>query len=386
MSPPPKAVNRHHPSTVTQAASRRIPELDGLRGIAILLVLMFHLTPARIPLLAAYFVQAGWLGVDLFFVLSGYLITGILVDSAGRSGYYRDFILRRTLRIFPLYFACLAIACIRTYCPAYSRGHGFFETGGWWYAAYLGNIQVFLQNRWPFDVALLPLWSLQVEEQFYLTFPLLVAVVTRRNLARILLAAVIAAPLFRIAIVWAMPANITGTYVLAPCRMDALALGGLVAIVEREFDSWLRSRWIAILTALSGAAVVAICWRYGPAPWSTAMRTLGFTASAWLFAGILILLIHQRRRGFLAVCRLRPLVWIGTISYGIYLVHLPMLDFVRAHSRTVFRVEPGSFPEALLILIATVGVAWVSWRFFESPILKLREHFSVAPKDPAAPA
>ena len=184
MSPPPKAVNR------------RIPELDGLRGIAILLVLMFHLTPAKVPLLAAYFIQAGWLGVDLFFVLSGYLITGILVDTAGRPGYYRNFILRRTLRIFPLYFACLAIACIRTYWPAYSPGHGFFETGGWWYAIYLGNVQVFLQNRWPLDLALLPLWSLQVEEQFYLTFPLLVASVTRRNLARILVAAVIAAPLF----------------------------------------------------------------------------------------------------------------------------------------------------------------------------------------------
>ena len=116
------------------------------------------------------------------------------------------------------------------------------------------------------------------------------------------------------------------------------------------------------------------------------MRTAGFSASALLFTGILILLIHQRRRVFLAVCRWRPLVWIGTISYGIYLVHMPMLDFVRARSRTVFRIEPGSFPEALLILIATVGVAWVSWRFFESPILKLREHFTVVPKDPAARA
>jgi peptidoglycan/LPS O-acetylase OafA/YrhL len=213
---------------------------------------------------------------------------------------------------------------------------------------------------------------------------LLVAVLTRRNLARILLAAVIAAPLFRIAMVWAMPANITGTYVLAPSRMDALALGGLVAIVERDYDWWLRSRWIEVLTAFSGAAVVAICWRYGPTPWSTAMRTAGFTASASLFAGILILLIHQRLRIFLVVCRWRPLAWIGTISYGIYLVHMAMLDFVRAHSRTVFRVEPGSFPESLVILIATIGVAWCSWRFFESPILKLRERFSVAPSDPTS--
>ncbi len=364
---------------------RRIPELDGLRGIAILLVLMFHLTPAGIPLFAAYFVQSGWLGVDLFFVLSGYLITGILVDSAGRAGYYRDFILRRTLRIFPLYFACLAAACIRTYLPGYARGRGFFESGGWWYIAYLGNLYVFLQNKWPADPALIPLWSLQVEEQFYLTFPLLVAVVTRKNLARLLLAAVIVAPLLRMAMVWAMPANITGTYVLTPCSMDTLALGGFIAVAQRNSAAWLRSRSVAIITALSGAALVWICWRYGPSPWSNIMRTAGFTAAGLLFAGTLILVVHQRRPILIAVCRFQPLVWIGTISYGIYLFHLLVFDFVRDYPR-VSRVPPGSFLEALVCFIVTIGAAWLSWRFFESPILRLRERFTAAPKSPAPSA
>jgi peptidoglycan/LPS O-acetylase OafA/YrhL len=340
----------------------RIPELDGLRGIAILAVLMFHLTPSKIPLLAAYFVQAGWLGVDLFFILSGYLITGILLDTVGRPGYYRNFILRRTLRIFPAYYALLAIA-----------------GAGWWYFAYLGNIQSFLQNEWP-AVPLIPLWSLQVEEQFYLTFPLLVALVTRKNLARILVAAMIVTPLLRIAMVWAMPANITGTYVLTPCRMDTLALGGLVAIAQRDFASWLTTRWIAPITALSAAVIVAICWRYGPTPWSTAMRTAGFTASAFLFAGILILLVHQRSRVLIEICRFQPLVWMGTISYGMYLIHLAMFNFIRGHPRGF---EPGGWLEALLSFVATIAAAWLSWRFFESPILRLRERFTMA-KDPAS--
>src|SRR5438067_5216950 len=166
--------NRQSAATaVAHARGRRVPELDGLRGIAILGVLMFHLTPANIPLFTAYFVQSGWMGVDLFFILSGYLITGILVDTAGRPGYYRNFLLRRTLRIVPLYCVILAIACVMF------TWKQFLATGGWWYLTFLGNTQVFLQNRWPSGI-LTPLWSLQVEEQFYLTFPLLVAIVSRK--------------------------------------------------------------------------------------------------------------------------------------------------------------------------------------------------------------
>jgi peptidoglycan/LPS O-acetylase OafA/YrhL len=107
------------------------------------------------------------------------------------------------------------------------------------------------------------------------------------------------------------------------------------------------------------------------------MRTVGFSAAALLFGGTLILLIHQRRRILVNICRFPPLVWMGTISYGIYLIHLGMLDFIRQHARGF---EPGGFVEALLCFIATIGAAWLSWRFFESPILRLRERFTVAPR------
>jgi peptidoglycan/LPS O-acetylase OafA/YrhL len=366
----------------------RIPELDGLRGVAILLVLMFHLTPATIPKFAQYFVMTGWLGVDLFFVLSGYLITGILIDSAGRPGYYRNFISRRTLRIFPLYYAVLAIAYFTSYGPNLAHWSGLFRSGDWWYAAYIGNIQVFLRNRWPSD-DLTPLWSLQVEEQFYLTYPLLVALATRRMLGRVLAGAVVAALLIRIAMVWAMPGNIAGTYVLMPCRMDTLALGGLVAVAQRDSASWLRSRWIAPVTACTGAIVVWICWRYGSEPWTTAMRTAGFSAAAFFFTGLLILLLYRRNRVLLALFRLRFLTWIGVVSYGIYLLHIPAAQQVRRFAPRFLHVAPRGFAEAFLCLAAAVAAASVSWRFFESPILKLRNRITVpaplAVEEPPSP-
>jgi peptidoglycan/LPS O-acetylase OafA/YrhL len=344
--------------------ARRIPELDGLRGIAILLVMIFHLTPVTIPLFAAYFVQAGWIGVDLFFVLSGYLITGILLDSAGTRGYYRNFILRRTLRIFPLYYASLALFSWREILYAHS----------WWYAAYLGNFPVWLQNKWPAGV-LSPLWSLQVEEQYYLTFPLLVALVSRKTLTRVLIGAVIAAPLLRIAMVLAAPSNIAGTYVLMPCRMDTLALGGLIAIAQRESAFQLRARWIAWVTALAGAAVVFICWKYTPVPWTTQMRTVGFSANAFLFAGLLVLMIHQKRRFLLALCRTRALVFVGAISYGIYLLHAALARYIRDFLKSGGHIG-GGWIEAFLCLAATIPAAWISWRFFESPIMRLRNRFT----------
>jgi peptidoglycan/LPS O-acetylase OafA/YrhL len=202
-----------------------------------------HLSPTNASPFISYIVKtgAGWFGVDLFFVLSGYLITGLLLDSAGRPGYYRNFVARRTLRIFPLYFACLILACVVDFGPWPIRWKDFSGFGGWWYPAFLGNIPVFLQNRWP-SGGMTPLWSLQIEEQFYLTFPFLVATLPRKTLTRLLLASIVAAPLLRTGMLFLMPANITGTYVLMPCRMDALAMGGLIAIAWRDFPEYLRGR------------------------------------------------------------------------------------------------------------------------------------------------
>jgi peptidoglycan/LPS O-acetylase OafA/YrhL len=367
------------PTGVARAAGPRVSELDGLRGIAILLVLVFHFTPSSGPLFfLAHVFQTGWVGVDLFFVLSGYLITGILLDSVGRPHYYRNFIIRRSLRIFPLYYACLLLYGFLTFYPSLIRWVDFLHAGGAaWYLGYLGNISVFLQSAWPGAAMLTPLWSLQVEEQFYLSFPFIVSAVSRKTLTMLLLASVVAAFLLRVILTLSLPDNLVGTYVLMPCRMDDLAMGGLIAIVQRERPQWLKQRWIGWLTAVSAATFLGICLLFTVTPWSAVMRTLGFTAAGLMFTGILVMLISWRQPFLLALCRLHVLVWLGTISYGLYLLHIPALTVVRRWVTPRLGIAPDGSAQLFVSMAVAIAAAALSWWLFESRVLKLKDRFTV---------
>jgi peptidoglycan/LPS O-acetylase OafA/YrhL len=359
-------------------AGGRISELDGLRGIAILLVLVFHFTPAGGPLKPlAHVFQVGWIGVDLFFVLSGYLITGILLDSAGRPHYYRNFIVRRSLRIFPLYYACLLLYGYLTFFPSPVKWDGFLNAGdARWYLFYVGNVWAFLRNAWPGAAILTPLWSLQVEEQFYWSYPFLVQAVKRKTLAAILVASVIAALAGRVILAFAMPANFVGPYVLMPCRMDALAMGGLVAIAAREAPERLKHPWIGRLTLVCAAIFVAVCVFVSETPWSRAMQTFGYSAIDLAFTGMLILLIGGRQPVLLRVCRWRWLVWLGIISYGLYLLHVPALTVTDLLAPWLHLSPRGSARFFVAMLLA-VGAASISWVAFESQVLRLKNRFTV---------
>ncbi|HLK50751.1 MAG TPA: acyltransferase [Bryobacteraceae bacterium] len=370
------------PSAAPAAAAKtgtRISELDGLRGIAILLVMFFHFTPRTGPLsFFSHLFQLGWTGVDLFFVLSGFLITGILVDTVGHRSYYRNFIVRRCLRIFPAYYMSLVVCCILTYYPFAPRWGEFLRAGGWWYVTYLGNLRVFLDSAWPGLAILTPLWSLQVEEQFYLSFPLLVWALERKTLAKVLAASVVLALALRIALLLAMPKNMFGVYTLMPCRMDALAMGGLIAIAQRERPEWLKSRWIGWMTLAAAATVAAIIRFYSNSdPWPFGMQTIGYTAIDLMFAGILIILVHRRQPVLLRICRWPFLVWVGTISYGLYLLHVPGEVIGRLLTAHLVRLAPSGSAEFLVSMVVTIALAWISWSVFESRILKLKDRFTV---------
>jgi peptidoglycan/LPS O-acetylase OafA/YrhL len=378
MTPVSSASLSSPPAAARPAGAARIAELDGLRGIAILLVLAFHFTPASGPLHGlAHLFQVGWSGVDLFFVLSGYLITGILLDSAGRPHYYRNFFVRRSLRIFPLYYACLILYAFLTFYPGPIRWHDYLHSGdSIWYLFYIGNFRAFVRNAWPGAALLTPLWSLQVEEQFYWSFPFVVAAVKRHTLALILAAAMVAALVVRLLLALVMPANTIGAYVLMPCRMDALAMGGLVAVAVREKPEWLKSPWIGRLTLLCAAVFVAVCVFQSEAPWSVLMRTLGYTALDFSFTGVLILLIGRHQPALIKICHLRLLTWLGTISYGLYLLHVPSLAVVDRWLAPALHLAVRGSAAFVVSFALAIAAAALSWLAFESQVLRLKSRFT----------
>src|ERR1700733_5103315 len=223
----------------------RIPELDGLRGIAILFVLAFHFLQffqshgSYMPgHLVVHLIGMGWTGVDLFFVLSGFLIGGILLDARASPTYFRTFYARRFFRIIPLYYAwiglyvVLLLGVLRGWLTSYSA------IPERWVSALIHFF--FLQNilrvpHTPLGEAWLGhLWSLAIEEQFYLLIPLVVWFLTRPRLVVFLCAAIVGAPILRLEVVLHVPSHPAAPYLLTPCRADSVALGVLLAIVWRN--------------------------------------------------------------------------------------------------------------------------------------------------------
>jgi peptidoglycan/LPS O-acetylase OafA/YrhL len=370
-------------STVSSSsAGRRVRELDGLRAFAILPVMFYHFAPSRGPLAwLGGLSSVGWTGVDLFFVLSGFLITGVLLDSKGKSHYYRDFIVRRALRILPLYYLCLiAFTAATYYHPDRSVWIQFQEWGGVGpYFGFAGNIVAAIQNEHPPVFSFIPLWSLQVEEQFYLLYPLLVATVSPTTLRRVLLAAVVAAPLLRLALVLAGPQTQIATYVLMPCRMDSLALGGLIAVQLRlgglGFSSKTMWRTFVFFAGCCALLFVTV------STWERhhLVRSIGFSLIGLAYAALLAAVLHSPKSPAAWICRNRFLIYTGQISYGLYLLHGPVAWLTRTAISKFYPVAIGDSINLVISLAVSYAAAALSWHLFETRILRLKDRFTNAP-------
>ena len=362
--------------------SRRIPELDGIRGTAILTILIYHwlilegaaILPERLETVGSF----GWSGVDLFFVLSGFLIGGILLDARRATNYFKVFYVRRLYRILPLYGA-LCLLSIAVFYAHLSTHAWLFEEKIPWYA-----YCTFGQNFWMAKYNAMSsrqldaTWSLAVEEQFYLTLPLLIRFVKERYLPYVLLAGIVLAPILRCALWLALDPiqQFTATYVLAPCRMDALLLGVLAAWALRREAGW---QWfVAHRLLLSAAAlglgigyVLMIHKRWGLG--SFAQASFGFTWIA-LFDLSLLLLAVTHKPGFVSrIFRLRLLTELGILAYGLYLFHQPMLGLLyglwgKKSPKLVGTAQMGVTSLAAMFLIV---FARLSWNYFEKPLVKI---------------
>jgi peptidoglycan/LPS O-acetylase OafA/YrhL len=320
------------------------------------------------------------MGVDLFFVLSGYLITGILLRTAGEKNGYRNFVARRALRIFPLYYLCLGLFTVVSILrPGQASWEAMKAWGGVsWFFIYLGNFHAAWVNDHPPVLSFAILWSLQVEEQFYLLFPIAVALLSRKNLLRFLIGCAIAAPVLRSLLVLFAPDNLVAGYVLMPCRMDALAMGGILAILFSA-ARLPGARQARLAFAVSGTVLAGIfcaaLWRHpGAAGYDPWMRSIGYSVVDFTCASLLCWILLSPSSRLTRMLRLRPMVYTGQIAYGLYLLHEPASWMAR---KLLGNIETHSILSVPITFAASFLVASLSWRFFESPILAWKQHFQM---------
>lgn len=380
------------PDVTGSGVSGHIVALDAVRGVAILLVLATHffnydgLPPPTVLLdrVAAMVFKVGWIGVDLFFVLSGFLITGILYDSKGSERYLRNFYARRVLRIFPVYYVSLLIfLVVLPHVYPGDRALRALRTDGFWYWTYLTNLKIALDG-FPLFGALGHFWSLAIEEQFYLVWPVVVLLFGRSNLIRICLLCILGSFFFRVLLVRGDYG--TAAYVLMPARMDALAVGAMLALIARGPRGLASIAPLARpAAALLGAVVLAIfVWREGLLPWDPVMKTIGHTLLAALFAAVLVLALTSSERSVCGrICTSRTLCFFGRYSYGLYVFHHPILFFNFGAFLFLDRF-PLVFGSMLLkklvfmtsAMTVSIGIALISWNLYEKRCLKLKRLFS----------
>jgi peptidoglycan/LPS O-acetylase OafA/YrhL len=366
-------------------SARHISSLDGLRGVAFLLIFFRHygITSRATQLwvkVVAYLCDGGWVGVDLFFVLSGFLITGILMDTRKGPRYFTNFYARRALRIFPLYYTMLAVLLLFT-----PWLHLRWHPGHLAYLFYAGNVASTLHPDLATvqpAVSFLHLWSLAVEEQFYLLWPMVVLVAARRGqLARVCYGLSLGALLLRVCMILWLPRGeaYEWCYTQLPTHMDGLLYGGLAAIWLRTLsleEALRRARRILPYALGIFAIVVAVS---GIDFHSVAMTLVGYPALAAVFACIVLLALRagspMNRFG-----NLRPLRFIGRYSYGMYVYHIlfwPGLSWiqpwlqVRLHS-----VVLGGVCFTLLMLVGTIIAAVASYELYEKQWLRLKSRFA----------
>jgi peptidoglycan/LPS O-acetylase OafA/YrhL len=320
---------------------RHIPGFDGLRALAALAVLACH-TQREI-------FNLGWIGLNLFFVLSGFLITGILIETRDRYDYFQRFYINRSARIFPAYFLCLgAIVAVGIAQTA--------DISDWpWYVLYAQNwLYAFTEPR--FFLLAANTWSLAVEEQFYLLWPAVVWITrSRRTLLRIAICMIVAGPLSRYA---AMTVSDRWWATLGPlpCQLDMLGWGALGAILARSPGRFLVRLQAA--TPLLLAACLAWVFASGytrfrdPADFRSDVL-IGTLFIASLGPACLSVLLTARSGGWTTkILETTPLTYIGRISYGLYLYHWP-----------IFLLVPG-----VSKLVLSFAAAVISYHFFETPI------------------
>jgi peptidoglycan/LPS O-acetylase OafA/YrhL len=378
----------------------RIPELDGARGVAILMVVGLHyITISQdssnwFVKLSLAVVSFGWSGVDLFFVLSGLLIGGILIDNRNASNYFRTFYLRRVCRIFPLYFLWLTLYYVLPLVlprgfPGYSDCFGWeiSHFPKWGYIFYLQNFYAAATSSMgPLWMA--ATWSLAIEEQFYLVLPAVLWVALPRKPLPILIALIAFVPALRI-FMYLFQSSME-LFLLFPCRADALLIGVLCAYLlrqERAYAWLVRNKKalyaLFLCLLLPIGYLVSLGYGHGIREVldSFELGSFGFTVIALFCACFLVIALIDKGGLIARVLRSRILRHFGSIAYGMYIIHLAMRSIIGEFILGTGAKESPILFQNLVSVVAFLAswiLAVLSWKFFEGPIVRWGHSFRYA--------
>lgn len=373
---------------------QHMPYLDGIRGLAILLVMFHHMTiltgHSRPEQVLYGMAQFGPHGVDLFFVLSGFLITGILLDTRSDRHFFRNFYARRTLRIFPLYYLLVAFSfLVVPWClaqlPQFGAKLARFSTvsDAWpWYALYASNFLIASNNAFRHGILDVS-WSLAIEEQYYLVGAVGVYFLTRRKAIVICAVLLGVLPFLRLASL-TLGTSPLQIYVLTPTRLDGVLWGSLLALITRDSDRlrMLLDRYLKPAGVVCGIVILIIAaagkWNYLGAT----EQVFGYSAVALTFAAIVW--TTSRHDGILRrIFDQRMLRFFGVYSYSLYLFHLPVRALIRD---TIFGEKqfsvlssspiPGQLLFYAIATIAVVPLSLFSWYAVEQPFLRMKSKFA----------
>jgi peptidoglycan/LPS O-acetylase OafA/YrhL len=343
---------------------QKIPQLDAVRGLAILIV-MLHNISLKYPVLHSQnLFSNGWMGVDLFFVLSGFLITGILLDTKQPEGYFKNFYVRRCLRIWPLYYSLLVFMFALVRLLSRSEYQAVVQQSSpWWaYPLFLQNflIPIPTNGAGPLGVT----WSLAIEEQFYLFWPLVVRLCSSTVLRRVAVAEICISPAMR----YFLSLHHVYLYTNVFCRLDGLMAGALLALLVRSKNfipsKFLKHAWILLVIATPMAFVAE----------AFDARWIVFSFTALASASFIYVSLFSGRKWLQIVMTNRFLVYTGTISYGLYLLHKIPFGIVQT-----LHLDRHPFLPLPIILVTSYAIAAISWNLLEKPFLNLKRFFESQP-------
>jgi peptidoglycan/LPS O-acetylase OafA/YrhL len=339
---------------------QKIPQLDAVRGLAILVV-MLHNTSLKFPALhLERLFHDGWMGVDLFFALSGFLITGILVDTKQSEGFFKNFYVRRCLRIWPLYYSLLLFMFVVVPLLSSSEARQIAETASpWWaYPLFLQNFLIPISTNAAGPLAVT--WSLAIEEQFYLVWPLIVRFCSSGQLFGIAVGEMCLSPALR----FYLSLHHINLYTNVFSRLDGLMAGAILALLVRSSNfspgRFLKYAWISFFLAAPLAFVTE----------AISARWIVYLLTALASASFIYLSLFSPQKWLQSIMTNRFMVYTGAISYGLYLLHKIAIGIAET-----LHLDRHPFLLLPVILVLSYALAALSWNALERPFLKLKRFF-----------